>query len=79
MYLWSETAQDKAAPNVIEASLSPAYQSNGISDDPTMLLAFIVGIAFLIFTGYLLIYNIFQISVIQEIHFYGQLKSSWHD
>lgn len=74
-YLWSETAQDKAAPNVIEASLSPAYQSNGISDDPTMLLAFIVGIAFLIFTGYLLIYNIFQISVIQEIHFYGQLKA----
>lgn len=74
-YQWSENIQNQKATNIIEASISPAYQSNGIVDDPIMLLSFSVAIAFLVFTGYLLIYNIFQISVIQEIHFYGQLKA----
>ena len=74
-YQWSENIQNPKATNIIEASISPAYQSNGIVDDPIMLLSFSVAIAFLVFTGYLLIYNIFQISVIQEIHFYGQLKA----
>ena len=74
-YQWSENIQNPETMNVIEASISPAYQSNGIVDDPIMLLSFVVAIAFLVFTGYLLIYNIFQISVIQEVHFYGQLKA----
>ena len=75
-YQWSENIQNPKATNIIEASISPAYQSNGIVDDPIMLLSFSVAIAFLVFTGYLLIYNIFQISVIQEIHFYWTAKGS---
>lgn len=34
-----------------------------------------MGILLIIFTGYLIIYNIFQISVIQDIRFYGLLKT----
>ena len=74
-YQWSENIQNPKATNIIEASISPAYQSNGIVDDPIMLLSFSVAIAFLVFTGYLLIYNIFQISVTNDIHFYGLIKT----
>jgi len=59
----------------IIAGVSPAYQSNALSDNPAMLIFGIVGVLLIIMTGYLIIYNIFQISVIQDIQFYGQLKT----
>ena len=40
-----------------------------------MLISGIIGVALIVVTGYLIIYNIFQISVIQDIQSYGQLKT----
>ncbi len=57
------------------ARVSPAYQSGALTDNPAMLISGLVGVALIIVTGYLIIYNIFQISVIQDIQSYGQLKT----
>ena len=61
--------------NYVIARVSPAYQSGALTDNPAMLLSGIVGALLIIVTGYLIIYNIFQISVIQDIQSYGQLKT----
>ncbi len=50
------------------------YRKNGTEGTLT-LLAFAAIVAFLMFTGYLLIYNVFYISVSRDIHFYGLLKT----
>ena len=47
----------------------------GAAFDFGTLVAIIAFIALIIFTGYLIIYNIFQISVTGDIRFYGLLKT----
>lgn len=61
--------------NYVIARVSPAYQSGILTDNPAMLASGIAGVLLIIVTGYLIIYNIFQISVIQDIQSYGQLKT----
>lgn len=61
--------------NYVIARVSPAYQNNGLFENPALLIAGIVGVLLIAITGYLIIYNIFQISVIQDIQSYGQLKT----
>lgn len=43
--------------------------------DPQTVLAIVAFVLLVIFTGYLIIYNIFQISVTGDIRFYGLLKT----
>lgn len=43
--------------------------------DPATILALIAVMLLIIFTGYLIIYNIFQISVSNDVRFYGLLKT----
>lgn len=43
--------------------------------DPTTMLFLVLLIIIFILTGYLIIYNIFQISVVNDIKFYGLLKT----
>ena len=64
-----------ADENYIIARVSPAYQSSPVSENSALFIAGIVGILAIMATGYLIIYNIFQISVIQDIQSYGQLKT----
>jgi putative ABC transport system permease protein len=47
----------------------------GSQIDPVLILAIAAVIVLVIFTGYLIIYNIFQISVTGDIRFYGLLKT----
>ncbi len=47
--------------------------SNGI--DPVPFITIVVILLLIIFTGYLIIYNVFQISVTNDIRFYGLLKT----
>ena len=61
--------------NYIIARVSPAYQKSNLLENPMLFISGIVGILLIIVTGYLIIYNIFQISVIQDIQTYGQLKT----
>ena len=61
--------------NYIIARVSPAYQSSPVSENSALFIVGVVGILAIMATGYLIIYNIFQISVIQDIQSYGQLKT----
>ena len=62
-------------PNYIIARVSPAYTGENLLENPAMFISGIAGILLIIVAGYLIIYNIFQISVIQDIQSYGQLKT----
>ncbi|MCY6484189.1 ABC transporter permease [Clostridium aestuarii] len=59
----------------IDYGVNWAYMSAKFTLDPTIILAIIAAIVSIIFTGYLIIYNIFQISVTKDIRFYGLLKT----
>ena len=53
-----------------------AYMSSRIEEaDPVTGLIIVGAVAVILLTGYLIIYNIFQISVIGDIRFYGLLKT----
>ena len=69
----SETAGD----NYINIGVNWGYTGARISDiaDPTVVIAIAAVAALIVFTGYLIIYNVFQISVAGDIRFYGLLKT----
>lgn len=53
-----------------------AYMSSRMeSIDPFSIIILFTALAVILITGYLIIYNIFQISVINDIRFYGLLKT----
>ena len=66
---------DKTAPNYLEHNVNWAYLSTNFGMDAGSLIALLSGLLLIVFTGYLIIYNIFQISVIRDIRFYGLLKT----
>lgn len=66
---------DEKDENYLGCNVSWAYMSNSIGQDPTTVLAIAAALGLIILTGYLIIYNIFQISVIRDIRFYGLLKT----
>ena len=69
----SETAGD----NYIDTGVNWGYTGAQLSDniDPTVVIAIAAMLLLIIFTGYLIIYNVFQISVAGDIRFYGLLKT----
>lgn len=52
-----------------------AYASESIFKDWTNIIPYVVLIFIIMLSGYLLIYNIFHISVVRDIKFYGLLKT----
>ncbi|MBA9084673.1 putative ABC transport system permease protein [Fontibacillus solani] len=52
-----------------------AYSSVGLFSDPINLLPYGLLVLIIMLSGYLLIYNIFHISVVRDIKFYGLLKT----
>ncbi|WP_010493864.1 ABC transporter permease [Paenibacillus elgii] len=66
---------DKNAPNYINNNVNWSYLSTNFSSDPGTVLVLATGLLLIMFTGYLIIYNIFQISVMRDIRFYGLLKT----
>lgn len=68
---------ESVGENYISTGINWGYTGAQLSDklDPTVV-AIIVGVLLLILlTGYLIIYNVFQISVAGDIRFYGLLKT----
>ncbi len=63
--------------NYIRTGVNWGYMSAQFEDslDITTILALIAVMLLIIFTGYLIIYNIFQISVSNDVRFYGLLKT----
>lgn len=62
-------------PDVVDCNTNWAYLSAGATTDPGTVAAIAVGLLLIMLTGYLIIYNIFQISVIRDIRFYGLVKT----
>lgn len=61
---------------IIPASVNPAYQMFSFdSIDLFLFLAIAVLIVIVMFVGYLIIYNLFFISVTQDIQFFGLLRA----
>lgn len=66
---------DETAPNYVASNVNWSYMSSNFDMDLPTVMAIAAALALIIFTGYLIIYNIFQISVIKDIRFYGLLKT----
>ena len=72
-YTWEQDGSD----NVVRIGVNWGYTTAqlGESIDATTVLAILAFLTLVIFTGYLIIYNIFQISVNGDIRYYGLLKT----
>ena len=72
-YAWDETGEGE----LVRIGVNWGYTSSQLGEnmDAATLLAIVAFLALVIFTGYLIIYNIFQISVTGDIRFYGLLKT----
>lgn len=66
---------NEEAPNYTASNVNWAYLSSGISDDPASWAGGAAALLLVMLTGYLIIYNIFYISVIRDIRFYGLIKT----
>ena len=63
-------------PNYIASNVNWSYLSTNFNGSPPELIAGVgFGCLFILIVGYLIIYNIFQISVIRDTKFYGLLKA----
>ena len=69
--------EDPQGENYLKIGVNWGYSGAQLSNsfDITTLLAIVVLLLLIIFTGYLIIYNVFQISVTNDIRFYGLLKT----
>ncbi|MHC1748572.1 MAG: ABC transporter permease [Cellulosilyticaceae bacterium] len=62
--------------NSINVGINWGYMNaRGLATNPMAILGILLGCGLIMFTGYLIIYNVFQISVIADINFYGLLKT----
>lgn len=59
----------------ISTNANWAYLSEGTENNPMTMGAVAAGLLLILLTGYLIIYNIFRISVIRDIRYYGLLKT----
>lgn len=61
----------------INIGVNWGYTGAQISDsiDPGTAIAMIVMLLLIVFTGYLIIYNVFRISIVGDIRFYGLIKT----
>lgn len=63
--------------NYIATGINWGYSGSRLANtiDPAAILTILAILLLIIFTGYLIIYNVFQISVVNDIRFYGLLKT----
>lgn len=68
---------EPGADNYLKIGVSWAHTASRFSSsvDPETVVAIGAILLLIIFTGYLIIYNVFQISVTNDIRFYGLLKT----
>ncbi|WP_283675433.1 FtsX-like permease family protein [Butyricicoccus sp. Marseille-Q5471] len=61
--------------NYVASNVNWSYLSTNFGMDAGTLIGLGCGLLLIVFTGYLIIYNIFQISIVRDIRFYGLLKT----
>lgn len=72
-YQW----EDRNAENCVRIGVNWGYVSSEMNSnmDSTVIAAIMAFVVVVVFTGYLIIYNVFRISVTNDIRFYGMLKT----
>ncbi len=65
----------KGDADYIASNANWAYISDGGEKDPFTVIGAVGGLLLILLTGYLIIYNVFQISVMKDIRYYGLLKT----
>ncbi|MCM1261083.1 MAG: ABC transporter permease [Butyrivibrio sp.] len=72
-YQWEDRNQD----NCVRIGVNWGYTTSELASsiDFSLVFAIIAFLLLVVFTGYLIIYNIFRISVSNDIRFYGLLKT----
>ncbi|MGI6182350.1 MAG: FtsX-like permease family protein [Agathobaculum sp.] len=72
-----QTENRSAGNNYISTGVNWGYSGSQLADniDPITVIAIVCLLLIIIFTGYLIIYNVFQISVSNDVRFYGLLKT----
>ena len=72
-YTWDSYTE----PNSVRIGVNWGYTTSQLAFqiDPELVIAVVAFLLLVIFTGYLIIYNIFQLSVTGDIRFYGLLKT----
>lgn len=70
-------SEDITADNYINIGVNWGYTGATIVEnaDPMTVIFVVVMLLLILFTGYLIIYNVFQISVAGDVRFYGLLKT----
>lgn len=66
---------DRSAPGYIESNANWAYLSESAGADPMTVIGIAGAVVLILVAGYLIIYNVFQISVLRDIRYYGLLKT----
>ena len=69
---YSVTEGDK---NYLSSNVNWAYVSDSAQSDPMTMGAVAGGLFIILLTGYLIIYNVFQLSVVKDIRYDGLLKT----
>ncbi|WP_203457077.1 ABC transporter permease [Paenibacillus tepidiphilus] len=59
----------------VDYGVNWAYTATTLADNPLSVLPYLAVVVVIMFSGYLLIYNIFYISVVRDVKFYGLLKA----
>ena len=68
-------SMDENDDNFIGSNVNWSYIAANFSMDFNTIVGIGAALLLIILTGYLIIYNIFQISVVRDIRFYGLLKT----
>ncbi|TWH56968.1 putative ABC transport system permease protein [Desulfitobacterium sp. LBE] len=68
-------SMEEGDSNYLATGVNWAYLSTGVGMDAGTVTALASALLLFVLTGYLIIYNIFQISVLRDIRFYGLLKT----
>ena len=66
---------DTKSGDYIESNANWAYIASGTESDPVTIIGIAAALILVMVAGYLIIYNIFQISIIHDIRYYGLLKT----
>lgn len=66
---------DETSENYMASNANWAYLTDGVGGDPITIMGIGLALLLIVVTGYLIIYNIFQISIIRDIRYYGLLKT----
>lgn len=66
---------DMSSSDYIDSNANWAYMSDGVESNISTLIGVFLAMILILVTGYLIIYNIFQISIIRDIRYYGLLKT----